>query len=88
MAYETETFYGSATYYLSKKAHLSVDYMRYNMLSQQPGGLTDAQFSNDVVQSHRARNWFSTPWQTANIKFEYNLSVRSRIQAQIFGMEK
>ena len=85
-AYETETFYGSATYHLSKKAHLSVDYMRYNMLSQQPGGLTDAQFSNDIVQSHRARNWFSTPWQTANIKFEYNLSVRSRIQAQIFGM--
>ena len=61
--------------------------MRYNMLSQQPGGLTDAQFANDIVQSHRARNWFSTPWQTANLKFEYNLSVRSRIQAQFFGMD-
>lgn len=86
-AYQTETFYGSATHYLGKKAQISIDYMRYNMLSQQPGGLTDAQFANDIVQSHRARNWFSTPWQTANLKFEYNLSVRSRIQAQFFGMD-
>ncbi|MEN9313419.1 MAG: hypothetical protein RIT42_1525 [Bacteroidota bacterium] len=86
-AYNTETLYGSATYNLSKKAQFSVDYMRYNMLSQQPGGLTDAAFKQDIVQSLRARNWFSTPWQTANVKFEYNLSVRSRIQAQIFGMD-
>jgi len=86
-AYETETLYGSGTYNLGKKAHISFDYMRYNMLSQQPGGLTDAQFAQDIQQSHRSRNWFSTPWQTANLKLDYALSVRSRLQAQVFGMD-
>jgi Fe(3+) dicitrate transport protein len=86
-AYETETFYGSVTRQMGKKAQISVDYMRYNMLSQQPGGLTDAQFAQDIKQSFRSRNWFSTPWQTANIKLDYAISTRSRLQAQVFAMD-
>ncbi len=85
-AYETETIYGSAIFKLSKKASLSVDYLRYFMLSQQPGGITDAQFLVNSTLSHRSRNWFSTPWQTANIKFQYDFSARSRLQVQLFGM--
>lgn len=85
-AYETETIYGSATFKLSKKASLSVDYLRYFMLSQQSGGLTDAQFQDHSTLSHRSRNWFATPWQTANIKFQYDFSARCRFQVQLFGM--
>lgn len=85
--YETETIYGSGTYQLGKFAKVSFDYMRYNMLSQQPGGLTDEQFNQNIKQSARSRNWFSTPWQTATIKFEYNLSNNSRFQAQLFAMD-
>ena len=85
--YETETFYGSASHNLGKKARIAIDYMRYNMLSQQPGGLTDAEFAKNLTQSHRSRNWFSTPWQTANVKLEYTLSVRSRLHVQVFGMD-
>lgn len=85
-AYETETIYGSATFQLNKKAHLTFDYLRYYMLSQQPGGITDAEFRENSTLSHRGRNWFSTPWQTANIKFQYEFSPKSRFQLQTFGM--
>lgn len=86
-AYETQTMYGSATYKLNRKATLSFDYLRYSMLSQQPGGLTMEQFQKDARMSLRSRNWFSTPWQTANLKFQYDFSSKSRLQIQAFGMD-
>ena len=86
-AYETQTMYGSATYKIGKKASISADYLRYYMLSQQAGGLTQQQFSQDPTMSLRSRNWFSTPWQTANVKFQYDISSKSRLQIQAFGMD-
>ena len=86
--YQTQTMYGSATYFLGKKTTLTADYMRYFMQSQQPGGITDKELYNGVgaTLSHRSRNWFSTPWNTMNVKLNHELSQTSRIQLLIFGM--
>jgi Fe(3+) dicitrate transport protein len=86
--YQTQTMFGSATYQLGKKTTVTADYMRYNMESQQPGGITDNQLYNGAgaTLSHRSRNWFTTPWNTLNVKLNHELSQTSRIQLLIFGM--
>ena len=86
--YQTQTMFGSATYQLGKKTTLTADYMRYFMQSQQPGGITDKELYSGLgaTLSHRSRNWFSTPWNTMNLKLNHELSQTSRIQLLLFGM--
>ena len=78
-------------------AHLEVNYAVSNRLkigtemtymtttSQQPGGLTDAQFAEDPSQSTRSRNWFSTPWFIPSLNADYILSPKSKINFKAFG---
>lgn len=86
-AYNTQTLYISGGYQISKKADLAFDFTQYDMLSQQPGGLTDADMSGDITQSLRSRNWFSTPWFTGNIKFNWEINNNQRLQIIAFGMD-
>ncbi|MEY4595660.1 MAG: hypothetical protein RLZZ506_72, partial [Bacteroidota bacterium] len=57
-----------------------------NYLSQQAGGLTDAQFASDPQQSLRARNWFSTPWNTAAFTLKYKASEKTLFTLRTFGI--
>jgi len=85
--YNTQTYFGSITYRITEKSQITAEYTRYNMLSQQPGGLNEAQFSANSQQSLRDRNWFSTPWQTGNIKYLLEINKDQRLQLQAFGMQ-
>jgi Fe(3+) dicitrate transport protein len=85
-AYNTQTLYISGGYQISKKADLAFDFTQYDMLSQQPGGLTDADMSVDITKSLRTRNWFSTPWFTGNIKFNWEISNNQRLQIMAFAL--
>ncbi len=60
-----------------------ITYMTFE--SQQPGGLTDEQFSKDSRQSSRARNWLSTPWLVPSINVEYIFSENSKLNFKAFG---
>lgn len=84
--YQTQTAYASVTYHFTKRMKISGDFMKYYMLSQQPGGLTDANFSQNAKQSSRSRNWFSTPWITSNVKFDWEISKNSRLNAKAYGI--
>lgn len=78
-------------------AHLEVNYAVNNRLkigtemtymtteTQQPGGLTDAQFAEDPRQSTRSRNWFSTPWFIPSINADYILSPKTKFNLKAFG---
>lgn len=78
-------------------AHLEVNYAVSNRLkigtemtymtteTQQPGGLTDAQFAEDPRQSTRARNWFNTPWFIPSLNADYILSPKTKINFKAFG---
>ncbi len=78
-------------------AHLVVNYAASNRLklglemtsmtadTQQPGGLTDAQFDADPQQSTRARNWFSTPWYIPAVTAEYLVSPKTKLSWKAFG---
>lgn len=84
--YQTQTTYLSGGYEINQSMNLSFDVTQYSMLSQQPGGLTDQEMIGDIKISHRARNWFSTPWLTGNIKFNWDLNSKQKLNVTGFGM--
>jgi Fe(3+) dicitrate transport protein len=84
-------------YFNTDHAHFEVNYAATNRLklgmemtymdteSQQPGGLTDAQFQLNPQQSTRARNWFSTPWFIPSFSAEYLVSPTTKLSWKAFG---
>jgi Fe(3+) dicitrate transport protein len=67
-AYRTQTGAINMTYDFNDKWSLNAEYSRMNYVSQQAGGLTDSMFFADARQSHRERNWFSTPLEFRCLK--------------------
>ena len=55
-------------------------------LAHQPGGLTDAMFNKNPLQSIRARNWFAVNWNLAALHADYNSSKNSLINFRAFGL--
>lgn len=84
--YNTNAGFGTITYKPTEKLAITAELMQWGMLSQQPGGLTDAQFADDAQQSFRSRNWFNLNWTTAAIISNYNISETQRINVKLFGV--
>ena len=82
--YSTLTGHVSAQYQLSKKMFLSAEYTSMDYSSQQPGGLTDAQFEADNRQSSRARNWFGAPFNSASLTARYEFAPGAVLQVRSF----
>lgn len=82
--YFTYTGYFSANYQLTKKINIGAEYTNMNYESQQPGGLTDAQFAQNHKQSSRKRNWFSAPWNVASLLIKYEISSNVNLQIKSF----
>jgi Fe(3+) dicitrate transport protein len=84
-------------YFNTDHAHVEVNYAASNRLklglemtymtteSQQPGGLTDEQFSQDPRKSTRSRNWFSTPWFVPALTAEYIVSENTKLSWKTYG---
>ena len=66
--------YGNYALNLSKKINFSFEFTYLNYLAQQPGGLTDAMFYDNIFQSNRERNWFEVNWLLYNFQFSYDIS--------------
>jgi len=82
--YSTYTGYFSANYQLTKKINIGAEYTNMNYESQQPGGLTDAQFAQNHKQSSRKRNWFGAPWNVASLLIKYAISNNINLQIKSF----
>lgn len=82
--YNIYTGYFSANYQLTKKINIGAEYTQMDYKSQQPGGLTDAQFNENPRQSFRERNWFSTPWNVASLLVKYDISQSVSFQIKSF----
>jgi len=83
--YTIYTGYFSATYQLTKKIKIEGEYTNMNYKSQQPGGLTDAQFADNHRQSFRERNWFSAPFSVASLTIKYDISQSVNLQIKSFA---
>ena len=85
-AYRTRTGYASLQYRPNALWTISGDFTRMNYVSQQPGGLTDAQFKTDPRRSSRERNWMGVPWNIGSVKAEYQNDGGFKLQVTAFGL--
>lgn len=85
--YRVNTGYGNYSWKLSNKLKLGVELTHFEYLSQQPGGLTDAQFAKDAYRSLRSRNWFEVKWNMAALNLDYTINDKSRLNVKAFGMQ-
>jgi Fe(3+) dicitrate transport protein len=83
--YFTNAGYATATYYITPKLSLTAEVMQSHARSQQPGGLTDAQIAQDIVQSFRSRNWMDIKWTTPALIVNYNINENTRWNTKLFA---
>jgi Fe(3+) dicitrate transport protein len=84
--YRTTTGFGSLTYRVSERLTISADLTLAGNEQQQAGGLTQQQFEQDPRQSSRSRNWFSTPWNVANVHLSWKPSATWSVDWKTFGI--
>ncbi|MBU6159091.1 MAG: TonB-dependent receptor [Bacteroidetes bacterium] len=85
--YGVNTGYGSFHYNISNRLKAGVEVTHFDYLSHQPGGLTDAQFKQNHLQSVRSRNWFQVKWDMLALNLDYTIHEKSRINLKVFGMK-
>ena len=84
--YNGQTGFGTLTWNPTEKLEISFDVLRYTTVSQQAGGLTDAQFNENPRQSFRERNWMNVGWTTVGMHAKYSVSATQRIEVIASGV--
>lgn len=84
--FNVNTGYGSISWSIHPKLKLGLEITHFSYLSQQPGGLTDAQFAAHPYRSLRQRNWFDVNWNIAALNLDYTVSEKSRLNVKTFAM--
>jgi Fe(3+) dicitrate transport protein len=84
--FDVNTGFGSFTLKATNKLKIGIEYTHFEYKSQQPGGLTDAQFKIDPYQSLRSRNWFQVRWDMLALTSDYTINEKSRISLKVFGL--
>lgn len=85
-AYYTNAGFGTVTYKFTSKFSLTAEFMQSHIRSQQPGGLTDAQFTANARQSFRSRNWIDIKWNTAALIANYQITDKQKLNVKLFGV--
>ena len=83
--YKVGTGFATATVKVTKRLKIGAEVTTCHANSQQPGGLTDAQFAQNDRQSLRSRNWFDLKWNIGALKAGYEITDNNRIEATFFG---
>lgn len=84
--YKNSSGFFTATYHSSPQLSFTLELMRWNMQSQQAGGLTDLQFDSNPRKSFRSRNWLDITWSTAAAIMQYNITANSLLNIKVFGL--
>ncbi|WP_317897525.1 TonB-dependent receptor domain-containing protein [Aurantibacillus circumpalustris] len=78
--------FASLKYQITEKLFIKGEYTHLNYVSQQPGGLTDKQFSTNNSIVNRNRNWFKVNWNLTSLTADYKISERTQINFLSFGL--
>lgn len=81
--FSTVTAFGSYTTVYKQHTHITAEWLAHQQISQQPGGLTDAQFAKDPYQSFRNRNWMGIEWMIPALSFSYQPSTQLRWDTKV-----
>lgn len=81
--YRQATAYAGASWRATERLTLSAEQTRYRNRIHMAGGLSDAQFALDPMQSYRARNWLASPWNVSALRGAYVFSPRVRLESTL-----
>jgi len=79
-------FFANINYTPHPKVKLSLDYTNMAYVAQQPGGLTDKNFEEDIRKSFRSRNWFDVHWNLLSFSATYQITPKSKINSRTFAL--
>lgn len=83
--YKLHNAYVNIGYQCSEKLSIHAEYTFSKYLTQQAGGLTDAQFNNNARQTLRNRNWFTTNWNIIALNVNYKHNAFHQLNARVWG---
>ncbi len=85
--YDSRNAYAHLGWKFDENTKLTFEYTYLDYLAQQAGGLTDAQFYENPDFSNRERNWFDVNWNLFALKLEHELSAKTDLSLNIFGLD-
>ncbi|TXF89797.1 TonB-dependent receptor [Neolewinella aurantiaca] len=85
--FDSRNAYLHLDYELAENSKISFEYTYLDYLAQQAGGLTDAQFYADPLQSNRTRNWFEVDWELYNLRWDHKLNDRTNLSISAFALD-
>ncbi|MBF24895.1 MAG: TonB-dependent receptor [Flavobacteriales bacterium] len=77
--FKSNNLYSFFSYKFNSHLNMSIEFTYLNYLAQQPGGLTDNMFNQNIFQSNRERNWFEVDWKLYNFQLSYKFSKSTSI---------
>jgi Fe(3+) dicitrate transport protein len=85
--FKQDNAYIDLTYHFTENFKTEFNYTQSDYTTQQPGGLTDAMFSQNPRQSVRSRNWFDVKWKLASLTFDWKLSPKTRLNSRTYVLD-
>ena len=85
--YDQHNAYVHVAYDINGQFKITTEYTLMKYLAQQPGGLTDDQFSEDPSVSVRPRNWFKVDWNLVSLSFDYKFSEHTRLNWRNYTLQ-
>lgn len=80
----THTAFASIKYQINENFFIKAEYTLLRHLAQQPGGLTDKQFTTDPTIVGRQRNWFKVNWNLFSFVADYKVSESGKLNFVFF----
>ena len=84
--YALTTGSGSIHYEANNKLTIGTEFTHSKILSQQPGGLTDIQFTTDPTQSFRNRNWLGLTWRMMEVHADLKVNALTKFNFKLFNV--
>ncbi|BDS15339.1 TonB-dependent receptor domain-containing protein [Aureispira anguillae] len=84
--FEVHNGYAQIEYRPTSKWTIRAEQTVMQYLAHQPGGLTDAEFSQNARQSKRERNWFRVNWNLSALTIDYKFSPLTQLNIRNFAL--
>ncbi|MFM1912893.1 MAG: hypothetical protein RIR51_731 [Bacteroidota bacterium] len=72
---------------INKHSDLSFELTYADALAQQPGGLTQKQFDQDIQISNRSRNWFTYNWLMPTLRYSFQIDDKINLEWQAYTVK-
>lgn len=85
--FNSMNIYAHVSHQITPKTSITVEATFLDYLAKQAGGLTDAMFEENPLQSNRSRNWFAVNWNLWSVKLKHEFSEKTTATLNFFGLD-